>query len=576
MTATALIQLTQATNIGPNGQSLIGVVGTAVTLSNTDNTGVASWQIDLVYADPSSALVPATPYAFNNSSATPTLTFTPDVSGCYRLVLKVWGVANRVGTPTDLDIRIFGVKEANGTLVPPAQVFPQPLPVPASGKPGAKPSEYNFDGVPNGAGWAGNGSNDGLLNNTLRIVDAINTKSTHTLYVDVDTTVPFALQTGSKGLPFSSIDDAFSLIGSNSGTATNWYVMVGPGQYPSSGTTINGGNGTICRNIWVEGSKGTVLGSGGSNTFYWSSSEAANNTLSFSNLTLNIKLDAFASTTESGVTHTIEFHNVIATAGTIHTDFTSDPVLILAYGTMAANPTNTYISTTCQFGEIRATTGNIILRGSSFNSIETATDTGEIICQDCYCPSTTTSDGIYSHNITLGNTLFAGTIGATVQINTGFTTFGALTIDSPTFASIVAHNVAVNNGFNNIRSLYGDELAIEGATLQITSTGTVPLVTLDIRGLPSEVAIAVRAVVAAFSTGYTSIYEWEAIFLKTSGSVSVGGQGAGNSGSNGKYGNNASTLNFSSNSNNIVLSEFCASSQNFSWHTVLYFSFSHS
>ncbi len=169
MAATALLKFTQGLTIGANGQALKGVIGTAVTVLNSDNTDVASWQIDLVYVDPASAVVPATPYAFSDSGSVATATFTPDVRGSYRFVLKVWAVSNRVGDPADTDIRVFAVPEINGLVVPAAQLWPRPLPPLGSGELGAKPFEFNFGGQV--YGWAGNGLNDGLLNELIRRVD---------------------------------------------------------------------------------------------------------------------------------------------------------------------------------------------------------------------------------------------------------------------------------------------------------------------------------------------------------------------------------------------------------------------
>lgn len=171
MAATALLKFSQGPLVGADGRALKGVIGTPVMVQNSVNTDVASWQIDLVYVDPASAVVPATPYAFNDNGNTPTATFTPDVRGSYRFVLKVWGAPGRVGNPTSVDIRIFAVPEINGFVVPAAQLWPRPLPPIGSGDPTAKPSEFNFDGQ--GFGWAGDGADDGLLNSLVRRVDSL-------------------------------------------------------------------------------------------------------------------------------------------------------------------------------------------------------------------------------------------------------------------------------------------------------------------------------------------------------------------------------------------------------------------
>lgn len=96
MAATALIKFTQGSTVGPDGQALFGVVDEAVHISNVDNTDVVSWQIDLAYADPASALYASIGTAFaSGNSSTPAAEFTPDVSGSYRWVLKVWAVLDR-------------------------------------------------------------------------------------------------------------------------------------------------------------------------------------------------------------------------------------------------------------------------------------------------------------------------------------------------------------------------------------------------------------------------------------------------------------------------------------------------
>lgn len=169
MAAVALLKFSQGLTIGADGQALKGEIGTAVSVENSSNVDVASWQIDLVYSDPASSVLPAIPYAFSDNSSVPLAIFTPDVTGCYRFVLKVWTIPNRAGAPADTDIRMFTVPEPFGLVAPPAQLWPIPLPVPQSGQPGNKPNEFNYGGQPDG--WAGNGADDGLLNDLIRRVD---------------------------------------------------------------------------------------------------------------------------------------------------------------------------------------------------------------------------------------------------------------------------------------------------------------------------------------------------------------------------------------------------------------------
>lgn len=164
----ALLQFTQGGNVGGNGQALVGSLGSSVTVNNTVNTGIGSWQIELVYVPVGSAVSTGV-IAHNDNSSTPTTTFTPDVTGSYRIVLKVWNGINRVGTPTDTDIRVFAVPETRTSLIkPPYQAWPQPLPLTPSGSPGAKDDEMNFNAQSDG--WVGTGS-DGLMDDVIKAVD---------------------------------------------------------------------------------------------------------------------------------------------------------------------------------------------------------------------------------------------------------------------------------------------------------------------------------------------------------------------------------------------------------------------
>ena len=171
MAATALIRLQQGLSIGTPGQVLVGDTGTLVSITNNVNTGVNSWQIDLVYTPPGSAVLAVVP-AFNNASSIPAASFTPDVPGSYRLVLTVWDAVGRVGTYNQ-DIRNFIVPEPkHGFVVPPYQEDPNPKPSLASGHPGAKPNETNIGGSEKG--WVGTGFPDGLLADFIQRVDASN------------------------------------------------------------------------------------------------------------------------------------------------------------------------------------------------------------------------------------------------------------------------------------------------------------------------------------------------------------------------------------------------------------------
>ncbi len=140
---------------------VLGAIGN-FTIGNSNNAGVASWQIDIAYVPPGSSVIASAPYQFNNDSSVPSAVVPADVRGCYRCVLKVWSVTGRSGTPSDVDIRIFGIPEPNGTVVPAPQLSPLPL--------RGKPDEYNLAG--NANGWAGNGG-EGFLNHSLRRLDTL-------------------------------------------------------------------------------------------------------------------------------------------------------------------------------------------------------------------------------------------------------------------------------------------------------------------------------------------------------------------------------------------------------------------
>ena len=164
----ALIKFVQDTNEGEDGQALIGDLADPVEVSQSasDTTPIGSWEISLVDL-PFECELELGVIAQGNG-ATPAASFQPDVTGSYRVQLRTWPQANRQGR-ADTDIRIFGVKEANGFLVPPSQIWPEPLPDPLTGRPGAKPNEANFEGQL--FGWAGNGE-DGLLRNLIRMFGA--------------------------------------------------------------------------------------------------------------------------------------------------------------------------------------------------------------------------------------------------------------------------------------------------------------------------------------------------------------------------------------------------------------------
>lgn len=163
--ATALIKFKQGATQGDDGEALIHDLDDPVEVENSDNAGVASWEIQILEV-PYGSAVDLGVLAQGNG-AVPLASFEPDVlGGCYRIQLKVWPLINQQGDP-DTDIRCVGSLGTNGLMVPPPQEWPEPLPHPSSGRPGAKPDELNFGGQV--FGWAGTG-NDGLLRHALRVL----------------------------------------------------------------------------------------------------------------------------------------------------------------------------------------------------------------------------------------------------------------------------------------------------------------------------------------------------------------------------------------------------------------------
>ena len=167
----ALIKFIQGLTVGGDGQALIGSVGTAVVINNVDNTDIEEWWIDLLYVEPTSVLGPITPGApvslGHALGPTPSANFNPDIPGSYRVRILVRDIVGN----TDTDIRVFSVPLANGAILPPYQDDPRPLPSIASGLPGAKPNEMNFNGQL--YGWSGDSSpSRKLLNQQIRDADA--------------------------------------------------------------------------------------------------------------------------------------------------------------------------------------------------------------------------------------------------------------------------------------------------------------------------------------------------------------------------------------------------------------------
>jgi hypothetical protein len=163
--ATALLKFTQGALVG-DGEALKVLPGIAVTVENSDDTGVASAILDLHYVPPGSSVAIAVPLAQNPAGPVAPTLVTPDSTpGCYRHRLRVYSGAGYTGV-VDEDIRNIGVPDpVYDFIFPPYQEVPAKLPVTGSGLPGAKPDELNFGGQP--YGWDGFGD-EGLLLDFLR------------------------------------------------------------------------------------------------------------------------------------------------------------------------------------------------------------------------------------------------------------------------------------------------------------------------------------------------------------------------------------------------------------------------
>lgn len=199
MAATALIQFTQGAHTDVPGKAVLGGFGdfSAVTVTNGDNSGVASWKILLLDAPSDSIAFPAAfqpQVVAEAADDTPTFDFTPDVAGTYRLMLELVDVDGIV----DRDIRCFGIPDARGFVRPPYQQSPEPLPVelPAvitvEPRP-IKPDEQNYSD--NVRGWAGNGN--------ARQLDAFLREHADLPFQTVDVT-PFSA--GEKDPPLHLVD----------------------------------------------------------------------------------------------------------------------------------------------------------------------------------------------------------------------------------------------------------------------------------------------------------------------------------------------------------------------------------
>jgi hypothetical protein len=108
---------------------MVGVEGVLVAVSNADDTGVVSWEWELLDSPLNSALVPGVLGTAATTSFTPDNPATP---GCYRIKLTVQGADGSVAC----DVKNFAVPTSQGWILPPFK---------------ATAAELNFPG--NEEGW---------------------------------------------------------------------------------------------------------------------------------------------------------------------------------------------------------------------------------------------------------------------------------------------------------------------------------------------------------------------------------------------------------------------------------------
>lgn len=125
---TATIKFVQGVTVGVAGRALEGTTGTAVTVSNDTETNVVNRTYTMLSV-PIGSVVPT-----GTIGTGVTASFTPDVSGCYRVRVTV----TDGGVTTSSMVRVFGVENARGWLVPAFD---------------GTAEEHNFDGQIRG--WAG-------------------------------------------------------------------------------------------------------------------------------------------------------------------------------------------------------------------------------------------------------------------------------------------------------------------------------------------------------------------------------------------------------------------------------------
>lgn len=147
MAIAAKIKFTQGVLDPAAGLALIGDVSVPVTCANDNNSLIDKFEWSILSVPLASAIVPA----IVSVGQTPTMQFTPDVTGTYVIVLRVY---DRFGNLAE-DMRCFSVLEPSGRLIPSF---------------GAAKDSANFSGQP--YGW------DPYMQAWLKYVDTLSVAPT--------------------------------------------------------------------------------------------------------------------------------------------------------------------------------------------------------------------------------------------------------------------------------------------------------------------------------------------------------------------------------------------------------------
>lgn len=251
MAVSAAIKFTQGESTAPAGEAMFGSLGSPVEVSNGNNSGATAWEWTLLDAPPDSALVPGVVL----SGATPTYSFTPDVTGCYLLKLRVTDASGNAAE----DVRALGVPEESGRLIPPYK---------------GDGAALNFGG--NARGWST------YLEEYLRYVDSIvGTAGANAFTQTIDgftqpaqnNSVNVRVEDGSWVAPGQVLyvqDAGYFTAGTPYQTGPDWYVPItnlGYAGNASGGSSIGDGKDVSPAGLrGVQGTQGNA-GAAGKNAY---------------------------------------------------------------------------------------------------------------------------------------------------------------------------------------------------------------------------------------------------------------------------------------------------------------------